>query len=116
MPRRGRRAWPAGTWVNATGTQVFTAYAGQQAAATAQFLLTEAVAAALAVILVALGGAARSRGVAVLGAAATAAGFGTVIMSLAQCVLGLLLAGAAVPAGTPARQARCSRRSAASTG
>ena len=97
---------------------MITAYAGQQAAATAQFLLTEAVAAALAVILVALGGAARSRGVAVLGAAATAAGFGTVIMSLAQCVLGPLLAGRRGPrrARPPGRQARCSRRSAASTG
>ena len=41
---------------------------------------------------------------AVLGAAAVAAGLGAVIISLAQCVLGLLLAGAVVPGGH-ARQA-----------
>lgn len=62
----------------------------------AKFLLTEGIAAA---VVVTLGSAARHRGANALWMFSEAAGVGAVVMSLAQCGLGLLLSGVAVSRG-----------------
>ena len=70
------------------------AYAGQQGAAIAQLVLTEGVAAvALAVAVLALGRAARGRGVDRMAARIEVAGLAAVVLSLVQCVHGVRLAG-----------------------
>lgn len=69
-----------------------------------QYLLVEGLAAiALAVVVIALGRAARRRGADRLGRAVVLAGVGAVIVSLAECALGLVLASAAVPDGESGR-------------
>ena len=97
-------AWLAGlsifsssTTVNSAGTQVVAGYTGHQSVATAQFALTEGLAAlCLAVVAAAigrLGGSSRAaRVVAVAGGAAA-------VISLAQCAIGVYLVNRAVPAG-----------------
>jgi len=90
---------PSSTNVRSTGAEVVAGYAGHQAAAAAQFLLTEGIASlALAVVATALGRAglrvgARQAAWLTLGTGAAAATVG-----LVQCVLGLYLTVSVVPA------------------
>ena len=114
--RRAITAWPAlagigyaAAWlaglsifsssatVNSAGSQVVTGYTGHQAVATAQFALTEGLAAlCLAAVATAIGRAGESawaaRVVAVAGGAAA-------VISLAQCAIGVYLVNGAVPSG-----------------
>jgi hypothetical protein len=97
-------AWLAGlsifsssTTVNSAGSQVVAGYTGHQAVATAQFALTEGLAAlCLAAVAAAIGRASESawapRVVAVAGATAA-------VISLAQCAIGVYLVNGAVPTG-----------------
>ena len=97
-------AWLAGlsifsssTTVNSAGPQVVAGYTGHQAVATAQFALTEGLAAVcLAVVAAAIGRASvtarAARVVAMAGGAAA-------VISLAQCAIGVYLVNSAVPAG-----------------
>jgi hypothetical protein len=91
---------PSSTNVRSTGAEVVARYAGHQAAAAAQFLLTEGIASlALAVVAIALGRAGlraggRQAAWLTLGTGAAAATVG-----LVQCVLGLYLTVSVVPAG-----------------
>jgi hypothetical protein len=73
----------------------------------AQYLLVEGLAAiALAVVAIALGQAARRRGAERLGQATVVAGLTAAALSLAQCALGLLLAGSVAPDGETDRAGR----------
>jgi hypothetical protein len=114
--RRAITAWPAlagigyaAAWlaglsifsssatVNSAGSQVVAGYTGHQAVATAQFALTEGLAAlCLAAVAAAIGRASESawaaRVVAVAGGAAA-------VISLAQCAIGVYLVNEAVPTG-----------------
>jgi hypothetical protein len=66
--------------------------------AVTQYLLVEGLAAiALAVVVIALGGAARRSGARRLASVVALAGLGAVTVSLVECALGLVLAGSAVP-------------------
>ena len=79
--------------LTAPGTSIIAALAGHQAAVVLQFGLTEGLpAAGLAVISIALGQAARRSGAAAAGRIAITAGVAAAIMSLAQFVLGAVLA------------------------
>ncbi|MGZ4288090.1 MAG: hypothetical protein ACXVH1_31465 [Solirubrobacteraceae bacterium] len=72
--------------------------------AVTQYLLVEGLAAiALAVVVFALGRAARRSGADRLGGAVVFAGAGAVIVSLIECALGVVLASATVPDGETAR-------------
>jgi hypothetical protein len=92
----GLAVWPSNLAVDATSAQVTAAYQAHQAVAAVQYLLVEGLAgillgAVLTAVLRATAGGPRLAGVrpaAVLGAVA-------VVISLAQCVLGLLLVAAA---------------------
>jgi len=96
--------WPSNLDVAASGAKVVSAYAGHQGVEIPQYLLAEGLAAiALAMVVIALGRAARNRGATRLGRVAMVAGIGAAIVSLIECVLGLLLAGAAVPDGQTVR-------------
>ncbi len=91
---------PAAVRVTATDAEVASAYAENPGLAIIQVVLTEGVAAgALAVVVVALGQAARSRRARGLAARAEVAGLAAAGLSLVQCALGLLLAGWAAPDG-----------------
>ena len=102
-------AWLAGlsifsssTTVNSAGTQVVAGYAGHQAVATAQFALTEGLAAlCLAAVAAAIGAAAIGRaGESAWAARVVAmAGGAAAVISLAQCAIGVYLVNGAVPAG-----------------
>ena len=92
----GLAVWPVNLALNATAAQVAASYRANPAAAAAQYLLTEGLAGVLlgvvlaCVLLPHVRGrmAARPAGAAVLGTIAVA-------ISLAQCVIGLLLTAAA---------------------
>lgn len=108
-------AWLAGlsifsssTTVNSAGTQVVAGYTGHQAVATAQFALTEGLAAVcLALVAAAIGragvatGTGRARAATRVGWArvVAVAGGAAAVISLAQCAMGVYLLNWAVPAG-----------------
>jgi hypothetical protein len=90
--------------VAASGGQVVAAYTGHRGVAMTQSLLVHGVAAvALAVVVLALGQAARRRDAGTLARATVVAGVGAAVVSLVQCALGLWLAGWAVPDGDAGR-------------
>jgi hypothetical protein len=94
----GLALWPTNLAMDASDATVVTAYAGHRSVAVTQYLLVEGLAAiALAVVVIALGRAARDRAAGPLGQVALFTGLGAAIVSLIQCALGVLLAGAAVP-------------------
>jgi hypothetical protein len=96
----GLAVWPSNLDVAASGAKVVSAYTGHQRVAVTQYLLVEGLAAiALAVVVIALGRAARQHGAGRLGSVVALAGVGAVTVSLVECALGLLLAAAAVPDG-----------------
>ena len=100
----GLAVWPSNLDVSASDAKVLSAYTGHQGVAVTQYLLVEGLAAiALAVVVIALGRAARRRDADRLGRAVVLAGVGAVIVSLAECALGLVLASAAVPDGESGR-------------
>jgi hypothetical protein len=100
----GLAVWPSNLDVAASGSQVVAAYTGHRGVAMTQSLLVHGVAAvALAVVVLALGQAARRRDGGPLGPAVVVAGVGAAAVSLLQCALGLLLAGSAVPDGDSGR-------------
>jgi hypothetical protein len=96
----GLAVWPSNLDVAATDAKVLATYSAHQRAAMAQYVLIEGLAAiALAIVVIALGRAARRRGAMRLGQAAMVAGLTAAAVSLAQCVLGLVLAGSVAPDG-----------------
>jgi hypothetical protein len=96
----GLAVWPSNLDVAATNAKVVATFSAHQSAAVTQFLLVEGVAAiALAVVVLALGQAARRRGAARLGRATVVAGLTAAALSLIQCPVGLWLAGSAAPDG-----------------
>ena len=100
----GLGVWPSNPDVAATGSRVVTAYAGHRGVAMIQSLLVHGVAAvALAVVVLALGQAARRGGAEQLARAMVVAGVGAAVVSLLQCAIGLALAGWVVPAGDASR-------------
>ncbi len=100
----GLAVWPSNLDVEASNAEVVASYSAHQAAAVTQYLLVEGVAGvALALVVLALGRAARRRGVDRLGRVALIAGLGAATLSLIQCALGLLLAGSAAPDGDASR-------------
>jgi hypothetical protein len=103
----GLAVWPSNLDVATENAKVVATYSAHQGAAITQYLLVEGLAAiALAVVVTALGKAARRRGAERLGRAALIAGLAAVAVSLAQCALGLLLAGSAAPDGETDRAGR----------
>jgi hypothetical protein len=100
----GLAVWPSNLDVAASGSQVIAAYTGHRGVAMTQSLLVHGVAAvALAIVVLALGQAARRRDAGPLTQATVVAGVGAAAVSLLQCALGLLLAGSAVPDGDTGR-------------
>jgi hypothetical protein len=96
----GLALWPSNLDVAATNVKVVATYSAHQGAAIAQYLLIEGVAAiALAVVVMGLGRAARRRGALQAGRVTVVIGLTAVALSLAQCALGLLLAGSFAPDG-----------------
>jgi hypothetical protein len=96
--------WPSNLDVAASGSQVVAAYTGHRGVAITQSLLVHGVAAvALAVVVLALGQAARRRDGGPLARATVVAGVSAAAVSLLQCALGLLLAGWVVPDGDSGR-------------
>jgi hypothetical protein len=94
----GLAVWPSNLDVAATNVKVLATYRAHQGAAVTQYLLIEGLAAiALAVVVVALGQAARRRGAERLGVATVVAGLTASALSLVQCVFGLVLAGWVAP-------------------
>jgi hypothetical protein len=94
----GLAVWPSNLDVAATNAKVLATYSAHQGAAMTQYLLVEGVAAiALAVVVLALRRVARRRDADRLGQATAVAGLTAVAISLAQCALGLLLAGFVAP-------------------
>lgn len=92
----GLAEWPANLAVNATGPQVAVSYAPHMAQAVIQYLLVEGLAGVLLGIVLGYAVLSRSRGHLVVrpkGAALLAAI--AVVVSVAQCVIGLFLAAAA---------------------
>jgi hypothetical protein len=80
--------------LTASGAEIIAALAGHGTAVAAQFALTEGLpAAGLAIISVALARAARRSGAAVAARVACIAGAAAAVISLAQFVLGIFLAG-----------------------
>jgi hypothetical protein len=103
----GLAVWPSNLDVAASNVKVVATYSAHQGAAMTQYLLIEGLAAiALAVVVFALGRGARRRGADRLGLATVVAGLTAVAISLAQCVLGLLLAGSVAPDGEIGRAGR----------
>jgi hypothetical protein len=100
----GLAVWPSNLDVAASGSQVVAAYTGHRGVAMTQSLLVHGLAAvALAVVVLALGQAARRRDGGPLGRTMVVAGIGAAVVSLLQCALGLLLAGSVVPDGDSGR-------------
>jgi hypothetical protein len=94
----GLAVWPSNLDVAASNVKVLAIYRAHQSAAMTQLVLVEGVAAmALAVIVIALGRAARRRDADRLGAVTVVAGLLATALSLVECALGLLLAGSAAP-------------------
>jgi hypothetical protein len=103
----GLAVWPSNLDVAASNGKVVATYGAHQGAAIAQYLLVEGVAAiALAVVVIGLSRAARGRGAASLGRATVVAGLTAAALSVAECALGLLLAGSVVPEGASDRAGR----------
>jgi hypothetical protein len=92
----GLAAWPANLALNATSAQAAAAYRAHPAGAVIQYLLVEGLAGLLlaAVLACALLPAARRR----LGRPAAGLAAAAVVISLVQCVLGLVLVAAATSA------------------
>jgi hypothetical protein len=94
----GLAVWPSNLDVAATNVKVLATYRAHQGAAITQYLLVEGLAAmALAVVVTALGQAARRRGAERLGVATMVAGLSAAALSLVEFALGLLLAGSVAP-------------------
>jgi hypothetical protein len=94
----GLAVWPSNLDVAASDVTVLATYRAHQGAALMQYVLVEGLAAiALAVVVVALGRAARGREADWLGLAAMVAGLTAAVLSLVECALGLLLAGFVAP-------------------
>jgi hypothetical protein len=103
----GLAVWPSNLDVAASNVKVVATYSAHQGAAMTQYLLIEGLAAiALAVVVFALGRGARRRGADRLGLATVVAGLTAVAISLAQCVLGLMLAGSVAPDGKTVQAGR----------
>jgi hypothetical protein len=103
----GLAVWPSNLGVAASNFKVVATYRAHQGAALTQYVLVEGVAAiALAVVVIALGQAARRRGARGLGVASVVAGFTAAALSLVECALGLLLAGFVAPDGDTDRAGR----------
>jgi hypothetical protein len=103
----GLAVWPSNLDVAASNVKVLATYRAHEGAAMTQYVLVEGVAAiALAVVVIALAQAARRRGARGLGLAAVVAGLSAVALSLVECVLGLVLAGALAPHGDTDRAGR----------
>jgi hypothetical protein len=103
----GLAVWPSNLDVAASNVKVVATYSPHQGAAMTQYLLIEGLAAiALAIVVIALGQAARRRGADRLGQATVVAGLTAAAISLAQCALGLLLAGSVAPDGDTDRAGR----------
>ena len=103
----GLAVWPSNLDVAATDAKVVTTYSAHPGAAMTQYLLLEGLAAiALAVVATALGRAARRNRAERLGRVTVVAGLTAVALSLAECALGLLLAGSAAPHGETDRTGR----------
>jgi Major Facilitator Superfamily len=103
----GLAVWPSNLDVAASNVKVVATYSAHQGAAMTQYLLIEGLAAiALAVVVFALGRGARRRGADRLGQATVVAGLTAVAISLAQCALGLLLAGSVAPDGKTVQAGR----------
>jgi hypothetical protein len=84
--------------LTASGTEITAALAGHGTAVAAQFALTEGLpAAGLAIISVAVARAARRSGAAAAARFACIAGVAAAVISLAQFVLGMVLAGTSAP-------------------
>ena len=84
--------------LTASGAQIVAALAGHGTVVAAQFALTEGLpAAGLAIVSVALARAARRSGASTAARFACIAGVATAVISLAQFVLGLVLAGTSAP-------------------
>ena len=102
----GLLVWPSNLDVAASGSRVVSAYTGHQGVAMTQYLLVEGLAAiALAIVVVTLARAALRRGAERPGRVIILAGTGAVMVSLAECALGLMLAAGAVPDGDTGRAA-----------
>ncbi len=100
----GLAVWPSNLDVAATGSHVVSAYGGHQGVAVTQYILVEGLAAvALALVVIALGQAAGQHHAEGLGRLAVIAGCGAVLVSLAECALGLVLTSMAVPDGESGR-------------
>jgi hypothetical protein len=96
----GLAAWPSNLAVSASNAKIVDSYGSHEAAAVTQYLLVEGLAGiALAFVVLALGQAARRRGADGLGRAALIAGLIAATLSVIQAVLGVVLAGSAVPDG-----------------
>ena len=103
----GLAAWPSNLDVGASNVKVLATYRAHQGAAMTQYLLVEGLAAlALAVVVVALGRAARRREASGLAVATVVAGLTAAALSLVECALGLLLAGSVAPDGETGRAGR----------
>src|SRR5579875_1358880 len=88
----GLAAWPSNLDAAASGAQVVSAYTGHLGVARAQYLLVEGVAAiALALVVASLGRAGIRRGAGRSGRIVLLAGIGAAIVSLVECMLGLIL-------------------------
>jgi hypothetical protein len=91
---------PWSTDLHSSGSQVVAALAGHEAAATADYLLTEGAAAVfLALVATGLAGAAARAGARRPGRAALATGLGAALLSLVQCAIGGYLSVVVAPAG-----------------
>jgi len=100
----GLAVWPSNLDVAASGGKVVSAYRGQEGAAVTQYLLVEGAAAiALAIVVMALVRAAVRSGAERRGRVLIVSGAAAVIVSLAECALGLWLATAVVPDGDTGR-------------
>jgi hypothetical protein len=103
----GLAVLPSNLDVAASNAKVLGTYRAHEGAAMTQYMLVEGLAGiALAVIVIALGRAARRRGAGRLGLATLVAGLTAVALSLVECVLGLLLAGSVAPDGEAGRAGR----------
>jgi len=103
----GLAVWPSNLDVAASNVKVLATYRAHQGAALTQYVLVEGLAAlALAVVVIALGRAARRRDADRLGAVTVVAGLTAVALSLVECALGLLLAGSVAPDGDTERAGR----------
>jgi hypothetical protein len=90
---------PSSTNVRTTGAEVVAGYAGHEAAAVTQFLLTEGTASlALAVVAIALGRAGLRAGAGTAARLTMGAGAAAAAVGLMQCALGLYLTLSVVPA------------------